>query len=46
LKEQLADTIERHEQIAATIERASEPDEGAAPAQGEAAAPSSETPGQ
>jgi hypothetical protein len=44
LKEQLADAIARHEQLAAAIERAAEPGGDAASAQGETAAPSSDTP--
>ena len=45
LKEHLADAVARHEQIAAEIERASEPDADEASPQHAAAAASSETPG-
>jgi hypothetical protein len=46
LKEQLEDAIAQHEQIAAEIERASEPDRDAASAEVETAALSSEPPGR
>jgi len=47
LKEHLENTITQHEQIAAEIERASEPDrDAAASAEGETAALSDETPGR
>jgi len=45
LKEHLRDDIARHEQIAAEVERASEPDMDAASPQHATAAVSSETPG-
>jgi hypothetical protein len=46
LKEHLENLMAQHEQIAAEIERASEPGADAASAQTETAALSSETPGR
>lgn len=46
LKEQLADEVARHEQIAEEIERASEPGPDAEPAQGQSGGFRSETPGR
>jgi hypothetical protein len=46
LKEQLEDVIAQHEQIAAEIEKASEPDGDAVSSQDETSAFSSETPGR
>jgi len=46
LKEHLENLIAQHEQIAAEIERASEPDRDAATAEDQTAALSSETPGR
>jgi hypothetical protein len=46
LKEHLENAIAQHEQIAAEIERASEPDGDAASSQDETFALSSETPGR
>jgi len=45
-KEYLAEAVARHEQIAAEVARASEPDAPATSQQNEPAARSSETPGQ
>jgi hypothetical protein len=45
VKEQLAEAMARHDQIAAEIDRASEPDANAAFSHGETGAVSSETPG-
>ena len=44
VKEQLAEAMARHEQIAAEIDRSSEPDANATSSQGETAAVSTETP--
>jgi hypothetical protein len=46
LKEQLEDVIAQHEQIAAEIERAFEPDGDAVSSQDETSVLSSETPGR
>jgi len=46
LKEHLENDIDQHEQIAAEIERASEPDGDAASAEDQTPALSSETPGR
>ena len=46
LKEQLAHEVERHEQIAAQIERISEPGGDKKPAQGKAVRAEGETPDQ
>ena len=46
LKEHLDDAIARHEQIAAEVERASEPDAPTTSQENETAALLSETPGQ
>jgi hypothetical protein len=45
-KEYLTEAVARHEQIAAEIERTSEPDAPTTSRENETAAPSSETPGQ
>ena len=46
VKEQLAEAMARHDQIAAEIDRASEPDANAAPSHGETGDVSSEIPGR
>jgi hypothetical protein len=45
VKEQLAEAMKRHDQIAAEIERASEPDANVASSHAETGAVSNETPG-